>query len=322
MKSGSNFQKIALLIVILLLAQMFFVGNILAKEYLAFGIASPGGTFYQLGSGFAQIINKYVPEVLVTGEQTGGSTENVNMLATEQLDLAFAGSAYYLSAKDRGLDLSNIQLIGAGYVSAVQWIVLEDSPIRSITDFVGRKIAVGGVGSGTLETSQMCLEVGYGITFDDITALRISKTEMADALRDRQAEAVNLFADVPTPGVLDIASTNKVRIVPFTQEAAEKIYKRDPAYPSLVIEKGSYEWLEEDTLTIGTPCLFLVSAKLNEDLVYKIVKAIFEHPEEKNAIMQAAMGFNLESVFRGTGDLGMDFHPGAKKYYQEKGIWK
>jgi len=95
-----------------------------------------------------------------------------------------------------------------------------------------------------------------------------------------------------------------------------------PAYPVVTIPKGTYKFLKDDVLTIGTPCLFLVSAELDEDLVYKIVKALYEHQEEKDAIMPAAKDFNLGNVFRGTENLDLPFHPGAIKYYKEKGIWK
>jgi len=322
MKRFATFLKISLVLSILIISQLLFLSTAFAQQHLAFGINGVGGTFYILGAGFANIINKYVPEVQVTGEATAGSIENVNLLATKQLDLAFSGSAYYLSAKERGLDLSNLRLISAGYVSSVQWIVREESPIKSIKDFVGRKIAVDAVGSGTLETCKLALEGGYGITFDDIKAEYIGKSEMADALRDKAVDVIVSFADAPSASALDISSTTAVRIIPFDKEAAEKIYQKYPAYPVVTIPKGTYKFLKDDVLTIGTPCLFLVSTELEEDLVYKIVKAIYEHPEEKDVIISAAEGFNLENVFRGTENLGLPFHPGAIKYYKEKGIWK
>jgi len=322
MKRFATFLKISLVLSILIISQLLFLSTAFAQQHLAFGIAKPGGTFYILGAGFANIINKYVPEVQVTGESTAGSTENVNLLATKQIDLGFSGSAYYLSAKERGLDLSNLRLISAGYVSSVQWIVREESPIKSIKDFVGRRIAVGSVGSGTLETSKLALEVGYGITFDDIKAVYIGKGETPNALRDKAVDAIVSFAHAPSADAMDISSTTAVRIIPFDKEAAEKIYQKYPAYPVVTISKGTYKFLKDDVLAIGTPCLFLVSTELEEDLVYKIVKALYEHQEEKDAIMLAAKDFNLENVFRGTENLGLPFHPGAIKYYKEKGIWK
>ena len=322
MKRFDTLLKIILVISILIIGQLLFLSTSFTQQHLAFGIAKPGGTFYTLGAGFANIFNKYVPEVQVTGESTAGSTETVNLLATKQLDLGFAGSAYYLSAKERGLDLSNLRLISAGYVSVVQWIVREESPIKSLKDFVGKRIAVGSVGSGTLETSKLALEVGYGISFDDIKAVYLGKGETPNALRDRAVDAACSFAFAPSPDAMDISSTTAVRIIPIDKEAAEKIYQKYPAYPVVTIPKGAYKFLKEDILTIGTPCLFLVSSELGEDLVYKIVKVLYEHQEEKDAIMPAAKGFNLENVFRGTENLGLPFHPGAIKYYKEKGIWK
>lgn len=322
MKRFATLLKISLVISILIIGQLLFFSTSFAQQHLAFGIAKPGGTFYTLGAGFANIFNKYVPEVQVTGESTAGSTENVNLLSTKQLDLGFAGSAYYLSAKERGLDLSNLRLISAGYVSSLQWIVREESPIKSIKDFVGKRIAVGSVGSGTLESSKLALEVGYGISFDDIKAVYIGKGETANALRDKAVDAIVSFAHVPSADAMDISSTTAVRIIPFDKEAAEKIYQKYPAYPVVTIPKGAYKFLKDDVLAIGTPCLFLVSAELEEDLVYKIVKVLYEHQEEKDAIMPAAKDFNLENVFRGTENLELPFHTGAIKYYKEKGIWK
>jgi len=322
MKRFATFLKISLVLSILIISQLLFLSTAFAQQHLAFGIAKPGGTFYSLGAGFANIINKYVPEVQVTGESTAGSTENVNLLATKQLDLAFSGSAYYLSAKERGLDLSNVRLISAGYVSSVQWMVREESPIKSIKDFVGKRIAVGEVGSGTLETSKFALEVGYSITFDDLKAVYIGKGDSPNALRDKAVDAIVSFAHAPSADAMDISSTTAIRIIPFDKEAAEKIYQKYPDYPMVTIPKGTYEFLKDDVLTIGTPCLFLVSTELEEDLVYKIVKALYEHQEEKDAIMLAAKDFNLENVFRGTENLSLPFHPGAIKYYKEKGIWK
>jgi TRAP transporter TAXI family solute receptor len=322
MKPISRSWKMTLAISLFLFLYALIPNTAFAKQYLSFGIAKPGGTFYQLGAGFSNIINKYVPEVTVTGESTGGSIENINLLATGKIDLAFCGSSYYMSAKERGLNMSNVRLISTGYVSAVQWVTKKKSSIKTIRDFVGKRIAVGLVGSGTLETTKISLETGYGISFDQIKPLYVGLSESAKAIQDGTADVTNLFAAVPTAAVLEIMTTFPIRIIPFDKEAVKKISGKYPGYPEVIIPKGSYKGINENILTIGTPCLFLVSSRLNEKLVYDMVKAIYGHPKERDAIMPAAKEFNLENAFRGTKDLGIPFDPGAVKYYKEKGVWK
>ena len=293
-----------------------------AMKFLSFGTGSPAGTYYFIGAGFASIINNHVPGVRVAAESTAASTENARLLIRGEMELGLACMGTLKDLKDEGMDVDQIRLIAVGHTSDTHWIVRKDSPIQSIADFKGRVIGVGPAGSATLNLySKKHLTTGWGLTFDDFTPKYISFSEVTRGIRDNTIDAGLIAAGAPLASVMELARDIPIRLLEVEPEALKKLRAAYSNVVPLVIPAGTYEGIDKDVHTYTLPQMWICRTDLPEDLVYQIIKAVYENEEEKNAIHPLAKMYTLKNAFRGTPGVPVGFHPGAIKFFKEKGIW-
>ena len=280
-----------------------------AMKFLSFGTGSPAGTYYFIGAGFASIINNHVPGVRVAAESTAASTENARLGTLKDL-------------KDEGMDVDQVRLVAVGHTSDTHWIVRKDSPIKSIADFKGRVIGVGPAGSATLNLySKKHLTTGWGLTFDDFTPKYISFSEVTRGIRDNTIDAGLIAAGAPLASVMELARDIPIRLLEVEPEVLKKLRATYSNVVPLVIPAGTYSGIDQDVHTYTLPQMWICRTDLPEDLVYQIIKAVYENEEEKNAIHPLAKMYTLKNAFRGTPGVPVGFHPGAIKYFKEKGVW-
>jgi hypothetical protein len=293
-----------------------------ALKFLSFGTGSPAGTYYFIGAGFASIVNKYMDDVRIAAESTAASTENARLLIRGELDLGLASMGTLVDLKNQGMDVSKICLVAVGHTSDTHWIVRKKSPIKSIYDFKGKNIGVGPAGSATLNLySKKHLKTGWGLTFDDFTPKYLSFSEVTRGIRDNTIDAGIIAAGAPLASVIELARDIPIRLLETGKEELKKLRAEYSNVVPLVIPGGTYPGIKEDVHTYTLPQMWLCRCDLPEDLVYNILKTIYEHEEEKNAIHPLAKMYNVKNAFRGTNGVPADFHPGAVKYYKEKKIW-
>ncbi|MBI5968048.1 MAG: TAXI family TRAP transporter solute-binding subunit [Deltaproteobacteria bacterium] len=299
-------------------------GSAAAKKYLSLGTGNPAGTFYFIGAGFASIINKYVPEVRVIAESTAASEENFHLILRKKMDLGLVAIHVIDPAVEKKMDLSGIRLISLGHTSDRHWIVRKESPVKGVKDFKGLRVAVGPPGSGTLVSSKTELGAVAGLTFDDIKTDYLSFTDSISAIKDETVDVGVVSAGYPVASILDLASKIPIRLIPYSQEEINALMTKYPYYVRVVIPKGTYRGVDVDILTRGISTALFCRQDLSEDLVYKMMKALYEHPKEKDAIHPQAKQWNLENMYRGADYTTkyISFHPGAVKYLKEIGLWK
>ncbi len=294
-----------------------------AKKYLSLGTGSPGGTFYFIGAGFANLINKHLPEVRVIAEATAAAEENFHLLSRKKMDLGFGGPATLQRAVEKGLDLSGIRLMGVGHTTDYHWIVRNESLVKDFLDFRGRRVIVGNPGSGSLIASAHMLEA-WGLTFNDFKPAYLTTTECITALKDNTVDVGFLGAGYPAASLLDLGRQISIRLIPYCEEGMKRLIGKWPYYVKVVIPAGTYRGVDVDTVVVGSPSTLFCCTELGDDLIYKIMKAIYDHPKEKDVIHPQAKQWNLENIFRATDYITkhVPFHPGAIKYLKEKGVWK
>ena len=300
----------------------FTPGNAAALEFLSFGTGNPAGTYYFIGAGFASLINKYVEGVRVTAESTAASTENARLLIRGAMDLGLASMGTLTDLRDQKMDVDKIRLIAVGHTSDTHWIVRKNSPIKSISDFKGKTISVGPAGSATLNIyCKKHIQAGWGLTFDDFSPKYLSFSETATGIRDNTIDAGIIAAGAPIAAVMELARDIPLRLLETDPEALKKLRAAYGNVVPLVIPAGMYHGIDKDIHTYTLPQMWLCRTALPEDLVYKIMKAVYDHPDEKDAIHPLAKMYVIKNAFRGTDGVPVGFHPGAIKYYKEKGIW-
>lgn len=293
-----------------------------AIEFLSFGTGSPAGTYYFLGAGFSSMINNSVDGVRVTAESTAASTENARLLIRGEMDLGLACMGTLSDLKKQGLDVDKVRLVAVGHTSDTHWLVRKESPIRSISDFKGKTIGVGPAGSATLNLwSKKHLEAGWGVSLEDFNAKYLSFGEVTRGLRDKTIDAGIIAAGAPLASVMEIARDVQIRILQMEPENLSKVRAQYKNVVPKTLPAGMYNGIDEDVHTYCLPQMWICRADLSEDLVYKMLKAVYDNPEEKNAIHPMAKMYTVENAFRGTNNVPVGFHPGAIKYFKEKGFW-
>jgi len=293
-----------------------------ALKFMSFGTGSPAGTYYFLGAGFASIINKYVPSVRITAESTAASTENARLMIRGQMDLGLACMGTLAALKSQGMDVDKVRLIAVGHTSDAHWIVRKNSKIKKIEDFKRKVIGVGPAGSATLNIySKKHLAAGWGITFKDIKPKYLSFSEIITAIRDNTIDAGIIAAGYPIASIMELARDVPIRLLETSPEALKRLQAKYPNVQPLIIPAGTYKGIDKPVHTYTLPQMWLCRTDLPADLVYKILKAVYGHPEEKNAIHPMAKRYTIENAFRGSKSVPVGYHPGAIRYYKERGIW-
>jgi len=291
-------------------------------KFISFGTGSPAGTYYFLGAGFASIINKQVPGVRVTAESTAASLENATLISRGKMDMGLAAMGTLAKLKTRGIDISSLRLISVGHTSDTHWIVRKDSPIKTINDFKGRRIGVGPAGSATLSLfSQEALEKGWGLTFDDFKPKYISFSEIITGIRDNTIDAGNISAGMPVAAIMELARDIPLRLIETSAADYETLRKGNPIFQPKTIPAKTYKGIDKAVRTYCLPQMWICSASMSEELVYQIVKAVYDSDKQRNAIHPMAKMYTTDNAFFGCQAVPANFHPGAIKYYKEKGVW-
>jgi uncharacterized protein len=301
---------------------MLAPGSAGAAKFLSFGTGSPAGTYYFLGAGFAAMINKYVPGVRVTAESTAASTENARYIVRGEMDMGLASMGTIADLKKEGMDVDKLRLVAVGHTSDTHWIVRKDSSIKSCYDFKGKVIGVGPAGSATLNIwSKKHLAAGWGITFDMIKPKYLAFHEITRGIRDDTIDAGIIAAGYPIAAVMELARDIPIRLLEIEPDVLKKLQGAYPNVARLTIPAGTYEGIEKDVHTWALPQMWICRTDLPEDIVYNIIKTVYDRSEERNAIHPMAKKYTIENAFRGSNSVPVGYHPGAIKYYKEKGIW-
>ncbi|QTN01209.1 TAXI family TRAP transporter solute-binding subunit [Sediminibacillus dalangtanensis] len=287
-------------------------------QFLSVLTGGTEGTYYPLGGTFAQIINDNLDNAEANAQSTGASVENMKTMRDGDAELAFtqtdiAAYAAEGSVMFEGDQIDNIQAIGTLYPETIQIVTTADSGIETVADLEGKVVSVGAPGSGTNASATDILEV-YGLSMDDIEARDLDFGDSTSGIQDGTIDAAFITSGTPTGAVESLAATTDVNIVRFDEEKIQELIDAHPYYAEDTIKEGTYD-LEEDVKTVAVQAMLVTSADLSEDLVYDVTKAIFENTDQishpKGEFISADTALD---------GVGIDLHPGAKKYFDEKGI--
>lgn len=286
-------------------------------KYMSILTGGTGGTYFPLGGSFAKIVSD-ATGVSTNAETTGASAENMQSIKDNKGEIAFTQTdiaSYATEGKLMfdGNKIDNIKAIGTLYPETIQIVTTEKSGIKSVADLKGKKVSIGAPGSGTAANAEQILEV-YGLSLDDIEKQDLSFDESVSGIKDGNIDAAFVTAGTPTAAVEELSATEKVVIVPVEADKAEELIEKYPYYAKEVVPSGTYK-LDSEVPTVAVLAMLVVKADLSEDLVYDITKSIFENLDQ--VTHAKAKQIKPENALNG---VGIDVHPGAQKYFDEKGI--
>ncbi|RXT04323.1 TAXI family TRAP transporter solute-binding subunit [Ammoniphilus sp. CFH 90114] len=297
-------------------------GDVPSSVIIATGGTS--GTYYPLGGGMAQIFTDKAG-IPSSAQSTGASVENMRLIKDSQVDLAFTQGdiADYASNgtvmfKEGGA-INNINAIASLYNETVQIIVAKDSAIQTVDDLKGKRVSVGAPGSGTEANAMQILEL-HGLTFDDLGKTdRLAFGESASFIQDGTLDAAFVTAGTPTAAVNELAATKGVRVIGISDEKMSEIIAKYPYYAKQGIDAGTYPGFDQAVNTVAVKAQLVARAELDEEFVYKMTKAFYENLDQMKTVHAKAGEIKLEAAMEG---VSLKVHPGAAKYFEEKGIKK
>lgn len=286
-------------------------------EYMNMLTGGTSGTYYPLGGEMAKNIAE-ATGISTDAVSSNASADNVIELSKGDAELAFVQTDVIANAVEgtnafEGNQIDNVLAIGSLYPETVQIVTKADSGITSVEDLAGKKVSVGAPGSGTYMNAEQILEV-HGMSMDDINAQNLDFGESTGGIQDGNIDAAFITAGTPTGAVEGLSATVDVAIVPVAQDKIDEMIEKYPYYAADTIDAGTYG-IDAEVTTVAVLAMLAVTEDLSEDLVYEITKAIYENAE--SMAHDKAQFITLDSALDG---IGIDLHPGAKKYFDEQGI--
>ena len=320
-------KGIKILSLVLLLAMVFtfaveFNNVAVAKTTVWIYTGSgPGSVYFALGSMLAKVLNKKGSLVSARGVTSGASVANCRAIGKGEAQAAIAQNdvtfyAWNGIAQFDGKPVKDLRGIGTLYPEPVQLVVKANSDIKTLQDLAGKKVVVGAAGSGTAQTAEKLLKAA-GV-WDKIDKIYQTFSEAAQSLILGQIDANFTVIAYPAPAVNQIAVRVPVRLIPVPDDIIDKLHKEGyPFYVKVVIPKGTYNGMDEDVQTIAVKSTLIVDKDVSDDVVYEIAKVLFENIDELAKAHQVAKQIDIKGAFEG---LMVPLHPGAIKYYEEKGM--
>ncbi len=331
-------RKILLVIVIVLLI-VFFISFFGKKaneveqlnsegsnqvEQLTLGGSNPGGSAYVVGNAYTQIINKYVPNINITHEVTAGGKENIELTSNGEVDFGCGMSAFLYEAYNGFGDYendarSNLRAVIPWFEYPMQIIVRSDSNIKSISDLKGKRISINVKGSGGYKAATEVFSTLGLKENEDYTAYYLSFDESADEMKLGNIDAIFINTSAPVPAIISMGSNLDFDIISFTDEEIQKITEKYPYYTKGVLKANTYEKINYDVNTLTSYTILFANSEVSDDIVYNVVKAIWEHRDELILAHSSQKDLNEELVKNSIFNVS-PIHDGAKRFYKEIGI--
>jgi len=293
-----------------------------AAQDILFGGASITGVYYQVALQISGLMNKYQGENYnYVGRPTGGSVFNVNAIERGAFDFGVAQSdrnwqAYHGKADWEGRPMEDLRSVFSMHPETVMLVTRKDTGIEKVEDIKGKRVNIGNPGSGQRHNAQDVLRI-YGIDENrDIRAEGLQQHEASRALVDRKVDAFFYTVGNPSAAIEEPATSVDIRMIPLNHEKIREMVDENPYYIMTNIPAGTYRGVDYDVETYAVTATVITNRNVADDVVYDMVKAVFENLEELKASHAAFRHLNPEEMLQG---LSAPFHPGAEKYYRERG---
>ena len=300
------------------------VAGVSQAQNISIATGGTGGVYYPLGGGMAAVLSKYVQGMQATAEVTGGSVANLQLIGTGKpyiaMTMADAGQDA-LKGEDKftGKPVP-VRTLMVMYPNRMHVVTIESTGIKRMADLKGKRVSTGSGGSATEVMAFRVIEAA-GLDKDkDMKRERLGVAESVSALKDRKIDAFFWVGGLPTAAVTDLANSPgvKIKMIDHANLVAAMNKKYGNLYVQDVIGKDVYRGMDADNRQATVMNLLVANQSMDAKTAYDIVKAVFEHRDELIRTHKEAENIKLENQKASASPL--PWHPGAVKYYAEKGI--
>ncbi|TAK47160.1 MAG: TAXI family TRAP transporter solute-binding subunit [Xanthobacteraceae bacterium] len=307
------------------LAGLALTASALAQQKtLSIGTGGTGGVYYPLGGAIANVLSKNLPNLQATAEVTGGSVDNLKLIGSGQSDVGFSMADAALDAfkgedkfKSGKIEVRTLMVL---YPNRMHVVTIEGTGIDKLADLKGKRVSTGSPGSAT-EVMAFRLIEAAGLDKDrDMKRERLSVAESVNAIKDRKIDAFFWVGGLPTAGVTDLAATPGVRIkmIDHADAVAGMNAKHGNLYAAGVIPAGTYPGQDKDNRIAVVWNILVAGKTMPDDMAYAIVKTMFEKKADLVAVHKEAESLDYKSQV--TANSPIPWHPGALKYFADKGV--
>jgi TRAP transporter TAXI family solute receptor len=295
-------------------------------QRLSIATGGTGGVYYPYGGGIAKVLTEHLPNVEATAEVTAASVDNLKFIKQGTSDVAFSmadTAADGVAGRNMFEDFGPVPIraIAVLYPNYMHLVTVEGSGINRVSDLRGKVVSVGAPGAGTAVMAERILEAAGLNPRRDIRSQGLGVAQSVDALKDGKLDAFFWGGGLPTAAILDLVNAIGVRprLLPL-DDVLPALQKRwgESLYFAGVIPKATYN-LAADVPVINVANLLVVSETMPEPLAHDITRVMFERQADLAAIHPQARELVLDTALSGS---PIPFHPGAIRYYRERGVWK
>ena len=295
------------------------------QKFVTIGTGGVTGVYYAAGGAICRLMNKERAKhgIRCSVESTGGSVYNVNTIKAGELDFGVAQSDIQYNAvkgmaqfKDGGAH-SDLRAVFSVYPESLTVLARKEANIKKFEDFKGKRFNVGNPGSGTRVTVEMLLGALGMKTSDFSLTSELKPDEHGAALCDNKIDGFAYVVGSPAANIQDPTTTCGAKLVSVSGPAVDKLVKEYPYFAHATIPGGVYPSNPDAVKTFGVMASFVTSAKVPDAVVYAMVSAVFDNFDEFKKLHPAFT--NLDPKDMVSSGMSAPLHPGAVKYYKEKG---
>ncbi|MFC6855469.1 TAXI family TRAP transporter solute-binding subunit [Marivibrio halodurans] len=297
-----------------------------AETFITIGTGGQTGVYYQVGGAVCKLVNRGTAEHdIKCTHTTGGSVDNINGIRNGDLDFGVAQSDWQYHAYNGTRDdvfpdgaFEELRAVFSVHPEPFTVVARADSGITTFEDLKGKRVNVGNPGSGQRATMEVVMDK-MGWTMDDFAlASELKSAEQSAALCDNKIDAFVFVVGHPAGSIEEAATTCDVTFATVKNDAIDELVANNPFYAYATIPAGMYRGQDEDVTVFGVGATFVSSTNTSDDVVYEVVKAVFENFDRFRRLHPAFANLQKDKMIKD--NLSAPLHEGAKKYYQEAGL--
>jgi uncharacterized protein len=294
------------------------------QKQLSIGTGDPGGVYFPLGQAVAAVLAKELPDLHTTVEVTGGSVDNIKLISAGQSDLGFTMADAALDAmqgqdkfKNNKVALRTLLVV---YPNRMHIVTIDGTGIETLADLKGKRVSTGSPGSATEIMASRAIEA-MGLDKDtDMHRERLGVVESVNAIIDRKIDAFFWVGGIPTAAITNLATTPgvKMKLIDNADLVAKMNAKYGKLYSTSRIRAGTYPGYKTDSDVAEVWNLIVTGNRMSDEQAYAIAKTLVEKKADIVKVHKEADSFSLDNQVQDRSPV--PFHPGALKYFREKGV--
>lgn len=297
------------------------------RVFFAIATGGTGGTYYPLGGMLAQLLSNNViigdKKLSATAETSNASVANATLLGKTEIESAFV-AADILDAGFKGIKqfdgkaMTNLRALGSLYPETVQLVVRAGSGINAFADIKGKSVSSGAPGSGQWQLLGDLLEA-HGIKREEVKEDFSSFAQAVEKIKDGNLDATLITAGAPTASITELSNAHDIKIIPLAGPGIEKLQAVSPYYAKAVLPTNTYKGQTADVATIAVRAIWATHDQLDNEMAYQLTKALYENTETLGKVHVMGKQISLQTALE---SVSIPLHPGAERYFKEKGTIK